>query len=177
MALPIAAGTYRIDTYHSQLGFTVTHLGISLIRGTFDRYDGSLQVGADLASTVVAIEADMASINSGNRDRDHHMHGADWFDVANHPTMTFHSTSISEEPGGYTMTGDLTIRGITEPVTLDTTYNGSSTFPLDRSTHFGFDATGTIRRSAFGISSGLTMLGDDVRLNLGVQFIEPRADG
>ena len=84
MALPIASGTYGIDTNHSQLRFSVSHLGISVIRGTFDRYAGELYVGDDLPTTVVAIEAEMASINSGNRDRDEHMHGVDWFDVANH---------------------------------------------------------------------------------------------
>jgi polyisoprenoid-binding protein YceI len=176
MALPIAPGTYGIDTNHSQLGFAVRHLGISIIRGTFDRYGGSLDVGDDLSTTVVAIEAEMASINSGNRDRDEHMHGADWFDVANHPQMTFRSSSIVEAGDGYTMTGELTIRDITETVTFDAAYNGSETFPMDQSTHFGFGATGTIRRSAFGISYGLGMLGDDVKLNLDVQFVRPPAD-
>ena len=176
MALPIAPGTYGIDTNHSQLGFSVNHLGISIIRGTFDRYAGALYVGDDLSTTVVAIEAEMASINSGNRDRDQHMHGADWFDVANHPEMTFRSSAIAEGPDGYTMTGDLTIKGITQKVTFNATYNGSNIFPVDQSTHFGFEATGTIQRSSFGISYGLPLLSDDVQLTLGVQFVQPQAD-
>ena len=94
MALPIAPGNYGIDTFHSQLGFSVRHLGISIIRGTFDRFSGALYVGDDLASTVVAVEAEMESINTGNRDRDGHMYGSDWFDTANHPQMSFRSTSI-----------------------------------------------------------------------------------
>src|SRR3954470_8999690 len=80
VTLPIAPGTYGIDTNHSQLGFSVRHLGISLIRGTFDRYAGALYVGDDLSSTVVVVEAEMDSLNSGNRDRDLHMHGPEWFD-------------------------------------------------------------------------------------------------
>ena len=99
MALPIVPGIYGIDTLHSQLGFSVRHLGISVIRGMFDRYRGELCVGNDLAGTVVAVEAEMASINSGNRDRDTHMYGPDWFDVAAHPLMGFRSTSIVEAAG------------------------------------------------------------------------------
>ena len=107
MTLPIAPGTYGIDTNHSQLGFAVRHLGISIIRGTFDRYAGALYVGEDLPTTVVAIEAEMASINSGNRDRDEHMHATDWFDVANHPQMSFRSLAdqTSERESKYRNSG------------------------------------------------------------------------
>ena len=176
MVLPIAPGNYGIDPNHSQLGFSVRHLGISVIRGTFDQFSGALYVGDDLASTVVAVEAEMASINSGNRDRDGHMHGSDWFDVANHPQMSFRSTSIVEASGGYTMTGDLTIRGITHPVTFDAIYNGSNTFPVDQSTHFGFEASGSISRTSFGVSYGVPLLSDDVKLTLDAQFVLPPAD-
>lgn len=176
MVLPIVPGNYPIDTQHSQLGFSIRHLDISIIRGMFDRYSGGLQVGDDLATTVVAVEAEVASINSGNRDRDEHMYGPDWFDVARHPHMTFRSTSIVEASGGYAMTGDLTIKGITQSVTFHSIYNGSSTFPMDESTHFGFEASGSIRRSSFGISYGLPLLADDVKLTLDAQFILPRSD-
>ncbi len=173
MALPIAAGTYGIDTMHSQLGFSVTHMGISIVRGTFDRYEGSLTIGDTLADTSVSIEAEMASVNSGNAMRDGHIHGEEFFDVANHPTMSFRSTSIAESDSGYEMTGDLTIKGITQPVTLQSVYNGSGVFPMDQSTHFGFAAAGTISRSAFGVSYGVPMVTDDVKLTLDVQFIKP----
>ena len=176
MALPIAPGSYGIDTIHSQLGFAVTHLGISTIRGTFDRYSGALYVGDDLASTVVAVEAEMGSINSGDRGRDEHMVGPDFFDTAAHPQMNFRSTSIVEAGSDYTMTGDLTIKGITHPVTFDVTFNGSNTFPLDDSTHFGFAATGLISRSSFGISYIVPLVSDEVKLSLDAQFVLPRAD-
>ena len=176
MALPIAPGNYGIDTNHSQLGFSIRHLEISVIRGTFDRYSGALYVGDDLASTVVAIEAEMASINSGNRDRDEHMYSSDWFDVGNHPQMSFRSTSIVEAPGGYTMTGDLTIKSVTHPVTFNAIYNGSNTFPMDQSTHFGFEASGSISRSSFGVSYAIPLLSDEVKLTLAAQFILPPAD-
>lgn len=175
MSLPIAPGTYGIDAMHSQLGFSITHLGISIVRGTFDKFDGSLTVGASLADTAVSIDAEMASVNSGNQMRDGHMHGDDFFDVANHPTMSFRSTSIEESGSGYAMTGDLTIKGVTQAVTLATDYNGSGVFPMDQSTHFGFAASGKISRSAFGISYGVPMVSDDVKLSLDVQFVQPAA--
>ena len=81
---------------------------------------------------MVAVEAEMGSINSGDRGRDEHMVGPDFFDTAAHPQMNFRSTSIVEAGSGYTMTGDLTIKGITHPVTFDVTFNGSNTFPMDQ---------------------------------------------
>lgn len=173
MSLPIPSGTFGIDKMHSQLGFSVTHLGISLIRGTFDRFNGSLTVGDTLADTAITIEADMSSVNSGNPTRDQHIHGADFFDVANHPQMTFRSTSITESGSDYLMTGDLTIKGVTQSVTLNVGYNGSGVFPVDKSTHHGFGASGKISRSAFGISYGAAMVSDDVKLVLDAQFISP----
>jgi polyisoprenoid-binding protein YceI len=176
MVLPIAAGTYGIDTNHSQLGFSVTHLGISTIRGTFDRYSGALHVGEDLAGTVVTVDAEMESINSGNRYRDEHMFGPDFFDTANHPQMTFRSTSIVDSGNGYAMTGELTIKGTTQEVTFEATFNGANTFPMDQSTHYGFAASGSISRTAFGVSYGVPLVSDEVKLTLDVQFILPRAD-
>ncbi len=175
MNLPIPSGTYGIDTMHSQLGFSVTHLGISLIHGTFDNYSGSLTVGETLAETEVIITAEMASVNSGNKLRDEHIHGAEFFDVANHEQMTFRSTSISEAGPGYTMAGDLTIKGITQPVAFQVSYNGSSEFPMDHSTHYGFEATATISRSAFDMGYAVAMVSDDVKLQLDIQFISPAA--
>lgn len=176
MSLPIDPGTYGIDTVHSQLAFGVKHLGISTVRGTFDRFAGALFVGETLADTVVTIEAEMASINSGNTMRDQHVHGAEFLDVANHPQMTFRTTSIVETATGYAMTGDLTIRGATLPATFQATYNGSAVFPVDKSTHHGFVATGTISRSAFGVSYGVPMVSDDVALTLDVQFVSAAVD-
>jgi polyisoprenoid-binding protein YceI len=175
MSLPIPSGTYGIDTMHTQLGFAVTHLGISIIRGNFDRFSGWLTVGDGLADTSVTIEAEMASMNSGNPMRDEHMHSADFFDVANHPQMIFQSTSIGESSSGYALTGNLTIKGITHPVTFETTFNGSEVFPMDQSTHYGFSASATLSRSAFGVSYGVPTVSDDVKLHLEAQFINPAA--
>ena len=170
MSLPIPAGTYAIDAMHSQLGFAVTHLNISIVRGTFDSYGGSLTVGESLADTSLSIEADMTSVASGHPGRDETIQNPDFFDSANHPKMTFASTSISENGDRYTLTGDLTIKGVTQSVDLDVTYNGSNVFPLDGSTRYGFSATGQISRSAFGVSYGVPMVTDEVDLNLDVDL-------
>ena len=173
MNLPIPAGRYGIDTMHSQLSFSVSHLGISVIRGFFQQFTGALTVGDSLADTVVEVDAQMASVSSGAAKRDQHLHGLDFFDVANHPQLDFRSTSISEAGSGYQLTGDLTIKGVTHSVTLDATYNGSGVFPVDKSTHYGFSASGIISRSAFGVSYGVPMVSDDVKLVLDAQFVSP----
>jgi polyisoprenoid-binding protein YceI len=171
--LPIPAGTYGIDTIHTQLGFEVTHIGISVIRGTFERFSGFLTIGDTLADTSLTIEAEMASIHTGNQMRDEHMQSPDFFDVANHPQMLLQSTAIAEKGEGYALTGHLTIKGVTQEVTLDTTYNGSAIYPIDQSTRYGFSAGTAISRSAFGVSYGTAIVSDEVRLHLEAQFVQP----
>ena len=177
MSLPIAPGTYGIDTAHSQLSFAVTHLGITTVVGTFDRFSGALYVGSGLADTVIAIEAEMASINTGHAMRDDHVRGEGFLDVANHPQMLFRSTSIGEAGSGYSMKGDLTIKGTTMPVTLEASYKGAAVFPVDGSTHHGFVATGSLSRNAYGVGTGVDILSDDIILTLNAQFIEPAPEG
>lgn len=173
MTLPISPGTYEIDTLHSQLGFSVTHLGLSLVRGTFDSYRGSLSVGQSLDTTTVEVEADMKSVASGHPMREEYLQGEDFFHSAEHPTMTFRSTGLSELADAYELGGDMTIRGVTRPVTFAVTYNGSAIFPLDGSTHYGFSAEGTILRSDFGLSTAIPIVTDEVDIQLEVQFVEP----
>ncbi|MFN0028514.1 MAG: YceI family protein [Acidimicrobiales bacterium] len=177
MALAIPSGTYGVDSMHTQLGFSVTHLGISVIRGTFDRFTGWLSVGDGLGETSVSLEAEMASVNSGNAMRDQHLQGADFFDVANHPTLTFTSSSIEEAGAGYDLHGSLTIKGISHPVVLAVTFNGSAVFPMNQSTHFGFSARSTISRTAFNMGYGVPMASDDVKLQLEAQFVSPAPTG
>jgi polyisoprenoid-binding protein YceI len=175
MTLPIAAGSYSIDTWHTQLGFSVKHLGISTVRGNFDEYTGTLTVGSTLADTTVTLDAQMASVNTGNKGRDEHLHGDHFFDVANHPTLTFRSTKIEENGGKYALHGDITIRGITKPITLDVEFNGSGVFPMDQSTHYGFTATGEINRTDFGVNYAVPLVSDTVKLALDAQFVQPAA--
>ena len=175
MSLPIPAGTYGIDPVHTQIGFAVKHLGISTVRGTFDQFTGSLIVGADLASTKVEVDASIGSINTGNGGRDGHLQGADFFDTENHPTMSFRSAGIDTNGDDYVLNGELTLRGVTKAVALAVTFNGSGVFPMDKSTHFGFEAVGEINRTDFGVSYGVPLVSDKVKLSLDVQFVQPAA--
>lgn len=177
MGLPIGVGTYPIDTAHSQLAFSLIHLGISTIRGTFDEYSGELKVGHDLDDTSVTIEAETASINSGNTLRNENVHVAEYLDVANHPIMSFRSTSIAEKDSGYVLTGDLTVKNVTLPTMFDVTYNGEAIFPIDGSTHFGFTGRATISRSAFGVSYAPEVISDEIDVVLDVRFVRPPASG
>jgi polyisoprenoid-binding protein YceI len=173
MSLPVAAGRYAIDPVHSQLRFGVQHLGISMVYGTFEHFSGALVVGQTLADTSVTIEAEMASIVSGFAMRDEQLRGPDFLDVVPHPQMTYRSTAIAESAAGYLMTGDLTIKGLTHPVSLQVAYNGSAVFPVDNSTRHGFGATGTISRSAYGVSHWVPVVSDAVQLVLDAQFVAP----
>jgi polyisoprenoid-binding protein YceI len=168
MSLPIEAGTWALDTWHTQLGFAVRHLGISTVRGLFKSYDGSVVV--DGSGAKIDVWAELTSVETGNPGRDQHLQGADFFDSANHPKLTFTSTAIDTAAG--TITGDLTIKGVTKPITLNTTFNGTGTFPMDQSFHAGFVATGSFNRSDFGVSYGVPLVSDSVELTLDVQLVK-----
>jgi polyisoprenoid-binding protein YceI len=177
--LPLSAGTWAADPSHTTVGFVVRHLGLSKVRGRFDGVSARLVVGDDLASSSVTAEIEMATVKTGNPDRDAHLTSSDFFNAELNPTMTFVSTGISGEGEEFTLTGDLTINGITKPVELDVEFFGTSVFPMDQSTRAGFSATGSISRKAFGIEFNVplggdkVMIADKVALDLDVQLIAP----
>jgi polyisoprenoid-binding protein YceI len=177
--LPLAAGPWVADPAHTTVGFVVRHLGLSKVRGRFDGVSAQLVVGDDLASSSVSAEIQMGTVTTGNTDRDAHLTSSDFFNAETNPTMTFVSTSITGEGEEYTMTGDLTINGITRQVELDVEFFGTSVFPMDQSTRAGFSATGTLSRKEFGIEFNVplggdkVMIADKVALELDVQLIAP----
>ena len=177
--LPLAAGTWVADPAHTTVGFVVRHLGLSKVRGRFDGVSAQLVVGDDLATSSVSAEIQMGTVTTGNTDRDAHLASSDFFNAETNPTMTFVSTSITGEEEEYTMTGDLTINGITRQVELDVEFFGTSVFPMDQSTRAGFSATGTLSRKEFGIEFNVplggnkVMIADKVVLDLDVQLIAP----
>jgi polyisoprenoid-binding protein YceI len=177
--LPLATGTWTADPSHTTVGFVVRHLGLSKVRGRFDGVAARLVVGNDLADSSVTAEIEMGTVKTGNADRDAHLASSDFFNAETNPTMTFRSTSISGEGEEFTMTGDLTINGITRQVGLDVEFFGTSVFPGDQSTRAGFSATGSISRGEFGISfnapigADKVMISDKVALELDVQLIAP----
>ncbi len=177
--LPLAAGTWTADPSHTTVGFVVRHLGLSKVRGRFDGVSARLVVGDDLESSSVNAEIEMGTVKTGNPDRDAHLASSDFFNADLNPTMTFVSTGITGEGEEFTLTGDLTINGITKPVELDVEFFGTSVFPMDQSTRAGFSATGSISRKDFGIEFNVPlggdkmMISDKVALDLDVQLIAP----
>jgi polyisoprenoid-binding protein YceI len=178
-ALPLAPGSWSADPSHTTAAFVVRHLGLARVRGRFDGVRATLAVGDSLATTSVTAEVDMATVSTGNADRDAHLTSSDFFDAATNPTMHFASREITGSGDHYTMRGDLTINGITQPVELDVEFFGTSVFPMDQSTRAGFSASTKISRKDFGIEFNVplggdkVMISDTVAVELDVQLVAP----
>lgn len=160
------AASYEFDTAHTQIMFKVNHLGFSNSHGRFMKFDGTLDFdAADVAKSKLDVTIDTASIDMGDQKWDDHLKNADFFDVEKFPSMTFKSTKV-EKTGEKTgkVTGDLTILGVTKPVTLDVVMNKMGKHPMSGKEHVGFSATGTLKRSDFGMNYGLPNVGDTVTL-------------
>ena len=174
--LPLAPGTWTLDANHSTVAFTIRHLGISKVRGTFARFDAQLEVGTSLEDSVVTATVDVASIDTGNADRDAHVLSPDLLDVTERPTLSFRSTGIEGEGTDWVLHGELTIGGVTRPLSLDVELGGIETYPIDGSRHAGFEARGELRRKDFGLDFGMldAALGQVVKIDLDLQLVEPR---
>ena len=178
-ALPLTAGTWTLDPFHSEVGFTVRHLGISKVRGAFRQLDAQLVVGPTLEESSITATIEVASIDTGNSDRDAHVLAPDLLDVSIRPTLAFRSSSIIDEGDGeYRLDGELTIGDVTQPVVLRAELGGLETYPIDGSTHAGFEATAELRRSDFGINFGPldAALGNVIKIAIDLQFVAPHPD-
>jgi polyisoprenoid-binding protein YceI len=177
--LPLATGTWTLDPHHSSVTFVVRHLGLSNVHGRFDRFDASLVVGETLADTKVTADIELASVDTNQPDRDAHLLSTDFFRAELHPTMSFVSTTLSGDGEEYEMQGDLTLNGITKPVTLAVEFNGAAVHPGDGHLHSGFTATGEIKRGDFGVDFNMPLgmgklaLGEKVKIEIDVQFLAP----
>jgi polyisoprenoid-binding protein YceI len=170
-----AAGTWNIDPVHSEVGFTVRHMMVSKVRGKFDTFSGQLVTGEDPLGSSVTAEIDLASINTGNEQRDAHIRSADFFEVEKHTKMTYRSTGVRVEDGEYVLDGELTLRNVTKNVPLTLELNGFGPDPYG-GTRAGFSATGEIKRSDFGVNFGLgegggTVVSDKVTILLEVEAV------
>ncbi|MEV5343857.1 YceI family protein [Streptomyces sp. NPDC052676] len=172
--LPLSPGHWELDPLHSAVNFSIRHLGIAKVRGRFTEVKAALHVGEVVDDVRVTAEIALASVDTGNADRDAHVRASDLLDVEKRPTMTFRSTRVSGEGEDWTMEGELTIGDVTRPVTLDVEFGGLVDVPLDGSRHAGFEATGEIRRSDFGLDFAPGLLGDVVKIQLDMQFVEPK---
>ena len=142
----LSAGTWTIDPTHTEVGFVARHLMVSKVRGSFAEVAGTVEVAEELSQSVANVTIETASVSSGTTDRDGHLRSADFFDVETYPEMTFRSTF-----DGQTLTGDLTIKGVTKPVTLDVEFNGVATDPWGNE-KAAFEAQGEINRTDWGLT-------------------------
>lgn len=173
-ALPLVPGRWALDPHHSQVGFAIRHLGVSKVRGRFGQVDAELVVGTGLDASAVSATVALASIDTGNAERDAHVTGPEFLDVERRPTMAFRSTRISGAGADWRLEGDLTIGDVTRPLALDVELGGVEDF-FDGTRHAGFEARGELRRKDFGLDFGASgaLLGDVVRIELDLQFVEP----
>ena len=169
-----AQTTWTNDKMHSKLTFTVTHLGISDIFGLFKDFTVKVtNTKADFSDAVFELTANTASINTGIEPRNTHLKSADFFDVATFPTMTFKSTGIKTvSKDKYLLTGDLTLHGVTKTVSLDLWFRGTTTNPMSKKAVTGFQLTGKIDRSAFGVGPKFpnAMVSNDVLIKADGEF-------
>jgi polyisoprenoid-binding protein YceI len=164
-------GTWVIDGAHSDVTFTVRHLGVSKVRGRFDQVDTTIITAEKLADSKVTATIHAASIDTNNGQRDEHVRSADFLDVENHPTITFVSTAVRAEDGEYFIDGDLTVHGVTKPVTLATELGGFGDGMTEGSKVLGISASTEISRSDFGIGTQFpgAVVSDKIKIELDIE--------
>lgn len=171
--------TYKIDPMHSEITFKVKHLMITTVTGAFTKFDATMESEyPDFTDARITFEADVNSISTNNEQRDGHLKSDDFFNAAQFPTLRFVSTGIVQKNGSeYVISGDLTIRDKSLPISLQAHYGGTVTDPYGQ-TKVGFELEGTINRKDFGLTwsatteAGGVVVSDDVRLFLNVQLIK-----
>jgi polyisoprenoid-binding protein YceI len=173
-----AQGTWKNDKMHSRLSFTVTHLAVSDVEGNFKDFDVTITTTKpDFSDAQFQLTASVASINTGVDMRDNDLRSNHFFDAANDPTLTFTSTGITPtSPGHYKLSGNLTMHGITKPVTMDLWYRGTILNPMSKANDAGFQLTGVIQRSDFNIGGRYPppMLSADVTIKADGEFKEAK---
>ena len=169
-------GTWDIDASHSTVGFSVRHMMVSKVRGYFTKFSGEIVTAEDPAQSTVTASIDMDSIDTRQEQRDAHIKSADFFDVGNHTVMTFRSTAVRAEGEDWFIEGDLTLKGITKPVTLALELNG---FGPDAygGTRAGFTGKTEISRKEFGVDIDMPMdgggvvVGDKIAVELEIEAV------
>jgi polyisoprenoid-binding protein YceI len=165
-----------LDPVHSSVDFSVRHMMIANVKGTFNKFDATIEADpTDLTTANIEFTIETASVDTRNQDRDGHLVSADFFDVENHPNMTFRTTYIEKtNDGEYNVTGDLTLRGITKSETFAVSFEGQGKDPWGNE-KVGFSALGSINRSDYGLvwnaalETGGVLVGDKIKINLQIQ--------
>jgi polyisoprenoid-binding protein YceI len=170
----LKAATWVIDPVHSQVGFSVRHLMVSKVKGTFDKFEGSISITDDPLQSLVTATIEVTSINTANSDRDGHLRTADFLEAEKYPNMTFRSTAVHAKGDDFVVDGELTLHGVTKNIELSLEFNGVSPDPWG-GTRAGFSAETEINRKDFGINldlpleGGGVVVGDKVKITLEVE--------
>lgn len=170
----MAKSNWTIDSAHSSIEFTVKHMMMSKVKGTFEEFEASVEADPDdLTTADIQFSVDVSSIATRDEKRDAHLKSGDFFNAEEHPKMTFQSTNIERKSGDeYDVTGDLTIRGTTRPVTFAVTAEGQQKDPMSGDVVAGFSGAGKIKRNDFGLTwnvaleTGGVLVGDEVKISL-----------
>jgi polyisoprenoid-binding protein YceI len=178
MATTAGWANWTIDGAHSSITFTVRHMVVSKVRGRFTRWNGTITMDErDPSGATVEVAIEPASVDTGVEQRDQHLRSPDFFDVERFPEMTFQSTGVeSRGEGAYRLTGDLSMHGVTRPVTLDVEYSGSTRDPWG-GVRAGFSARGSLDRRDFGLTynqlleTGGVVVGERVQIDIEVEAV------
>jgi len=168
----VEGGNFAVDKNHAKIIFSTTHFGFSVYYGLFTDFDAKLTFDPKApAKSDLGVTVNLSGIDTTNPKLDEHLKSPDFFNVAQFPTASFKSTKI-EVTGPTTgkIIGDLTLHGVTKPVELEATFNGAGTNPMSKAYVLGFNATGVIKRSDFGIKTYVPVVGDDVTLTISGEF-------
>lgn len=168
-----SAGTWVIDPNHSEIGFSVRHLGVAKVRGRFEGFEGRIVTAENPVDSSVTVTIQSASFSTSNEQRDAHVKAEDFLDVANHPELTFASTRVIGKGDGYLVEGRLTVRGVTRDVVLEMEPNGFGE-GYQGARLAGFSAVTSISRQDFGVHGGVAaaMLSDKVTISLEIEAVK-----
>ena len=164
-------GSYKVESYHTQVGFSISHFGFTNYSGLFSGATGSLQLDpTKLGTSKLDISIPVDSVTTTVSKLTDELKGDKWFDTAKFPKAAFVSTQVVPTAEGATVTGNLTLHGVTKPVVLHVRFIGAGVNPIDKAYTVGFEATGTIKRSDFGVTTYLPAVGDEVQLTIAGAF-------
>jgi polyisoprenoid-binding protein YceI len=172
----LTPGTYNIDPAHSTVGFVARHLMITKVRGRFTTFTGTITIADDRLSSSVNASVDLSSVSTGDDQRDGHLKSGDFFDIEKAPTMDFVSTGIKSDGDGFELAGDLTIRGVTKPVSFELEFEGMQGDPWGGK-RAGFTASADVNRKDWGLDFNIPLdgggfvVGDKVKIELDVQAV------
>ncbi|MBS4174632.1 YceI family protein [Bacillus sp. FJAT-49736] len=166
-----------VDATHSAIDFSVKHMMVSKVKGAFHTFDATIEADpTDLTSATIDFTVDVASIDTRNADRDGHLKSADFFDAEKYPSMTFKATSIDKKgEDEYTVTGDMSIHGVTRPETFLVTFEGLAKDPMSGAEKIGFSAEGKVKRSDYGLTwnaaleTGGVLVGDEIKITIEIE--------